>query len=670
MDENINQETQTQTENSEDNRSIPSSVELKKDGNGKMEEIQKKYDAQNIQVLEGLEAVRKRPAMYIGSTSEAGLHHLVWEVVDNAVDEALAGYCTKVKVVVHKDNSITVVDNGRGIPTDLHPKYNVSALQIVMTKLHAGGKFDKDSYKFSGGLHGVGVSCVNALSEDCEVIVARNKKVFSQKYQKGNPVTEVEEKGTAERTGTKVKFKPDSEIFEVLEYNFDTLAKRLRELAFLNRGLKIILHDERTDEKKSFQYEGGIASFVEGLGEKKQPLHKVIRFEKELENIAIDIAMQYNQSYNEIIFSFVNNINTPEGGTHLSGFKTALTRSLNNYAVQNKLIKEGERFTSDDVREGLVAVIAVKVPNPQFEGQTKAKLGNSEVKGLVDSVVSDSLNTFFLETPAIAKTIISKAIGAARAREAARKAKELTRRKSVLESTTLPGKLADCSEKDPTKCEIYFVEGDSAGGSAKQGRSREFQAILPLRGKILNVEKSRINKMMNNNEIIAIITALGTGLGEEFDISKLRYHKIVIMTDADVDGNHITTLMLTFFYRYMPKLVENGHLYIAMPPLYLLKKGAKKIYAYTENEKERLIRSEFEGNYNGVSVQRYKGLGEMNPDQLWNTTMDPENRMLKQVNVDDAVAADEIFSILMGEEVEPRRKFIEEHAHEAVDLDL
>ncbi|MFP4111402.1 MAG: DNA topoisomerase (ATP-hydrolyzing) subunit B [Candidatus Woesearchaeota archaeon] len=635
-----------------------------------MEEIQKKYDAQNIQVLEGLEAVRKRPAMYIGSTSEAGLHHLVWEVVDNAVDEALAGYCTKVKVVVHKDNSITVVDNGRGIPTDLHPKYNVSALQIVMTKLHAGGKFDKDSYKFSGGLHGVGVSCVNALSEDCEVIVARNKKVFSQKYQKGNPVTEVEEKGTAERTGTKVKFKPDSEIFEVLEYNFDTLAKRLRELAFLNRGLKIILHDERTDEKKSFQYEGGIASFVEGLGEKKQPLHKVIRFEKELENIAIDIAMQYNQSYNEIIFSFVNNINTPEGGTHLSGFKTALTRSLNNYAVQNKLIKEGERFTSDDVREGLVAVIAVKVPNPQFEGQTKAKLGNSEVKGLVDSVVSDSLNTFFLETPAIAKTIISKAIGAARAREAARKAKELTRRKSVLESTTLPGKLADCSEKDPTKCEIYFVEGDSAGGSAKQGRSREFQAILPLRGKILNVEKSRINKMMNNNEIIAIITALGTGLGEEFDISKLRYHKIVIMTDADVDGNHITTLMLTFFYRYMPKLVENGHLYIAMPPLYLLKKGAKKIYAYTENEKERLIRSEFEGNYNGVSVQRYKGLGEMNPDQLWNTTMDPENRMLKQVNVDDAVAADEIFSILMGEEVEPRRKFIEEHAHEAVDLDL
>jgi DNA gyrase subunit B len=649
---------------------IQSIFKMSEETNGKMEDVVKKYNADNIQVLEGLEAVRKRPAMYIGSTSEAGLHHLVWEVVDNAVDEALAGHCTKVKVIVHKDNSVTVIDDGRGIPVDNHPKYNVSALQIVMTKLHAGGKFDKDSYKFSGGLHGVGVSCVNALSEICEVFVARNGKIYHQAYSRGKPTSEVQEKGVAEKTGTKVTFKPDSEIFEVLEYNFDTLSSRLRELAFLNKGLKIILADERVNEKRQFHFEGGIGSFVEALGKNKQPLHKVIHFEKENDKIFVDFALQYNDGYSSTMFSFVNNINTVEGGTHMTGFKTALTRVMNNYAVSNKLFKENERFSSDDVREGIVSVVAVKVPNPQFEGQTKAKLGNSEVKGQVDSVVFETLSAYFAEHPNVAKILINKSIGAARAREAARKAKELTRRKSALESSTLPGKLADCSEKDPAKCEIYFVEGDSAGGSAKQGRSREFQAILPLRGKILNVEKARLNKMLSSQEILNIITALGTGIGEDFDLAKLRYHKIVIMTDADVDGNHITTLMLTFFYRYMPEIVEHGHLYIAMPPLYLVKKGAKKVYAYTDREKEAVIKAEFDGSMEGVNIQRYKGLGEMNPDELWKTTMNPANRMLKQVTVDDAVAADEVFTILMGEEVEPRRKFIEEHAHEVVNLDL
>lgn len=636
--------------------------------NGKMQEVVRKYDAKNIQVLEGLEAVRKRPAMYVGSTSEQGLHHLVWEVVDNSIDEAMTGNCTKIKVSVHKDNSVTVIDDGRGIPTELHPKYKVSAMEIVMTKLHAGGKFDKDSYKFSGGLHGVGVSVVNALSESCEVIVARDGKIFNQKYSRGKPLKKVEIVGKADKTGTKVIFKPDSQIFEVKKFNFDTLSARLRELAFLNKGLKIIFADERIDEKRVFKYDGGIGSFVETLSKTKQPLHKVIHFEKEAESISVDFAVQYNDGYSEMIFSFVNNINTVEGGTHLTGFKTALTRALNNYAISNKLINSDERFTSDDVREGMVAVISVKVANPQFEGQTKAKLGNSEVKGQVDKIVFDSLNTYLLEHPNVAKTLISKAVGAARAREAARKAKDLTRRKTALESSTLPGKLADCSETDPSKCEIYFVEGDSAGGSAKQGRSREFQAILPLRGKILNVEKARINKMLTNNEILNMITALGTGIDEDFDISKLRYHKIVIMTDADTDGNHITTLMLTFFYRYMPQLIEGGYLYIALPPLYLLRKGNSRKYAYTEREKDRIIK-EF-GGLSGVSIQRYKGLGEMNPEQLWQTTMNPENRILKRVTVDDAVAADEVFSILMGEEVEPRRRFIEQHAHEVVNLDL
>jgi DNA gyrase subunit B len=608
--------------------------------------------------------------MYIGSTSEAGLHHLVWEVVDNSVDEALAGICTEIIVKVHKDNSVTVIDNGRGIPTEMHPKYNVPALQIVMTKLHAGGKFDKNSYKFSGGLHGVGISCVNALSEWCEVYVSRHGKIHFQRFERGNVVGDMKLIGDADSNGTEVRFKPDPQIFEVLEYNSDTLIKRLRELAFLNKGLTIKFTDERTDESVEFMYEGGISSFIENLNKNKQPIHNsVVHFEKETEDIYVDIALQYNDSYNSSIFSFVNNINTPEGGTHLTGFKTALTRVINKYATENKMLKDAERFTSEDVNEGLVAVVAVKVPNPQFEGQTKAKLGNSDVKGKVDSIVSDEIQTIFLENPDIAKIIIQKAVGAAKAREAARRAKELTRRKSVLESTTLPGKLADCSEKDPSKCEIYLVEGDSAGGSAKQGRSREFQAILPLRGKILNVEKARISKMMNSDEIRNMITALGTGLNEDFDENKLRYHKVVIMTDADTDGNHITTLILTFFFRYMPKLIENGHLYIALPPLYLLRKGNRKIYAYTESEKDQIIKSEF-GSYDGVYVQRYKGLGEMNPDQLWSTTMDPKHRMLKRVDVQDAVAADETFSLLMGEEVAPRKQFIEENAHKVVNLDL
>ena len=635
---------------------------------GDLKEIEKTYDASNINVLEGLEAVRKRPAMYIGSTGLAGLHHLVWEVVDNSVDEALAGYCTKVKVIVETDGSVTVVDNGRGIPVDLHPKFNVSALEIVMTKLHAGGKFDKDSYKFSGGLHGVGVSCVNALSDKFKVQVARDGKVYVQEYEKGKPQYNVKEIGTSDKTGTKITFHPDFSIFEKEEFVFDTLSSRLRELAFLNKGLTILLQDNRTGEKQEFVYEGGIKSFVEHISKNKNPLHNVVYFLKENDEIYAEVAMQYYDGYTSQLFSFVNNINTIDGGTHVSGFKTAITRAINNYAIGKNLIKPDERFVSEDLQEGLVSVVAIKIANPQFEGQTKAKLGNSDVKGLVDSVVSENLSIYLDENPSIAKIIIDKAVNAARAREAARKAKDLARRKSALEFSTLPGKLADCSERDPSKSELYLVEGDSAGGSAKQGRSREFQAILPLRGKILNVEKARFDRILNSEQITNMITALGAGVGTEFNIEKMRYHKIIIMTDADTDGNHITTLLLTFFFRYMPEIIERGYLYIALPPLYLIKRGNRKEYAYYEHEKEKIINEL--GGPDGISLQRYKGLGEMNPDQLWSTTMDPATRTLKQVKIDDAVLADEIFTILMGDQVEPRRKFIEDNAENVANLDI
>ncbi len=626
----------------------------------------KEYGAAQIQVLEGLEAVKKRPGMYIGDTGLRGLHHLVWEIVDNSIDEALAGFCTKIKVIVHTDNSITVADNGRGIPVDIHPKYNMTALQVALTKLHAGGKFDKESYKVSGGLHGVGLSVVNALSIVLEVQVKRDGKVHYQKYSQGNPLGEVQVIGNTRETGTIVHFKPDDQIFPETQYHYDILAKRLRELAFLNQGIEIELVDEREQEKHDlFRYEGGIRQFVEYVDQNKQPLHGVIYFEKSKDNIAVEIALRYNSSYQENVFSFVNNINTIEGGTHLSGFKTALTRVLNNFA---KKIFNGKeiKLTGDDMKEGLTAVISVKVPEPLFEGQTKTKLGNSDVFGVVSSVVNDELNTYFSENPTSVKTIISKCIDAARAREAARKARELTRRKGALDGAGLPGKLADCSSKDMTKCEIFLVEGDSAGGSCKGARNREFQAILPLRGKILNVEKARLHKIMENKEIIAMITALGTGVGEEFDVAKLRYDKVVIMTDADVDGSHIMTLLLTFFYRHMAPLIEKGHVYIAMPPLYRLQKGKRVEYLYSDAEKDKLAAEMGEG----VGIQRYKGLGEMNPQQLWETTMDPVVRKLKQVTVEDAVIADQTFTILMGDEVEPRREFIEKHAKEVVNLDV
>ncbi|MDO8511175.1 MAG: DNA topoisomerase (ATP-hydrolyzing) subunit B [Nanoarchaeota archaeon] len=626
----------------------------------------KEYGAAQIQVLEGLEAVRKRPGMYIGDTGIRGLHHLVWEIVDNSIDEALAGHCTKIKVIIHTDNSVTVSDNGRGIPVDIHPKYNMTALQVALTKLHAGGKFDKESYKVSGGLHGVGLSVVNALSIILEVQVKRDGKVHYQKYSQGNPLGEVQVIGEADETGTVVHFKPDHDIFTEVEYHYDILAKRLRELAFLNKSIEIELVDEREQEKHDlFKYEGGIKQFVEYVDQNKQPLHSVIYFEKSRDNVVVEIALRYNASYQENVFTFVNNINTIEGGTHLSGFKTSLTRVLNNFA---KKIFNGKemKLTGDDMKEGLTVVISVKVPEPLFEGQTKTKLGNSDVFGIVSSVVNDELNNYFEENPTAVKTIIGKCIDAARAREAARNARELTRRKGALDGAGLPGKLADCSSKDISKCEIFIVEGDSAGGSAKQGRNREFQAILPLRGKILNVEKARLHKIMENKEIIAMITALGTGVGEEFDVAKLRYDKVVIMTDADIDGSHIMTLILTFFYRHMTPLIEKGHIYIAMPPLYRLQKGKRVEYVYSDAEKDRLVTEMGEG----VGIQRYKGLGEMNPQQLWETTMDPVVRALKQVAVEDAIIADQTFTILMGDEVEPRREFIEKHAKEVVNLDV
>jgi len=634
----------------------------------------KAYGAGQITVLEGLEAVRKRPGMYIGDTGVYGLHHLVYEVVDNSIDEALAGFCNEIKVIVHSNNSVTVIDNGRGIPVDIHEKTGIPAVEVALTKLHAGGKFDKESYQVSGGLHGVGVSVVNALSQELEVSVKREGKVHYQRYAYGKPLTKLEVKGETTERGTIVKFLPDTEIFTETKFHYDILVKRLRELAFLNKGLKIILVDEGREEDNGegpkedvFEYENGIKEFVSYLDENKSPLFDdVIYLHKRKDDVDVEIALRYNSGYRETVFSFVNNINTIEGGTHLSGFKTALTRTLNNYVKELAKGKKDAKITGDDVKEGLTAIVSVKVMEPLFEGQTKTKLGNSEVFGIVSSIVGEELGTHFGEHPAVIKNIVQKSLDAARAREAARKARDLTRRKSVLDGAGLPGKLADCSNKDPTKCEVYIVEGDSAGGSAKQGRDRDYQAILPLRGKILNVEKARLNKVLENREILALITAIGTGIGEEFNLEKLRYHKVIIMTDADVDGSHIMTLLLTFFYRYMKPLVDEGYVYIAMPPLYRLQKGKRIEYVYTDKEKDEMM-TELGDN---VGVQRYKGLGEMNPRQLWDTTMDKEVRMLKKVTVEDAVVADRIFTVLMGDEVPPRRAFIEKHAKEVTELDV
>ena len=620
------------------------------------------YKADNIKVLEGLDAVRKRPGMYIGSTGKRGLHHLIQEVVDNSIDEAMAGHCSEIKVILHKDEAISVVDDGRGIPVDMHTGLGISALEVVMTKLHAGGKFDKDNYKVSGGLHGVGISVVNALSKLLEVTVKRDGKEYFMSFERGVKKQELKEINEATTTGTVVKFLADEEIFtETTTYDAALIQTRLRELAFLNKGVKIIFFNEKTGKEHVYHFEGGLVSFVEFLNTGKKGLHKPFYLEKEKDGVVVEIAMQYTDMYNDSIFSFVNNINTHEGGTHLVGFRAALTRTLNSYSE-----KEKEKVTSEDVKEGLTAVVSVKVPEPQFEGQTKTKLGNSEVRGIVESLFGSALSDFLAENPQDAKTILDKSLTAARAREAAKKARELTRRKSVLESSALPGKLSDCQEKDPAKSEIYIVEGDSAGGSAKQGRSKEFQAILPLRGKILNVEKSRLNKIVSSDTIRTLITALGTGIGEDFKLEKARYHRIIIMTDSDVDGSHITTLILTFFFRYMKPLIEAGYIYVAQPPLYLLKKGNQKFYVRGEKEKETMLKELGDK----VSLQRYKGLGEMNPDQLWETTMDPDKRVLKQILIEDAVEADMVFSMLMGSEVEPRKKFIEENAYKVKNLDI
>jgi DNA gyrase subunit B len=627
------------------------------------------YDTDSIQVLEGLAAVKKNPAMYIGSTDERGLHHLVYEVVDNSIDEAMAGYCKKIQVSLNKDGTVTVVDNGRGIPVSTHKKYNKSGVELVMTTLHAGGKFDSNAYKVSGGLHGVGVSVVNALSKWLEVRVKRNGLEFYQKYDHGKTIEPLKEIGKSDSNGTTIKYLPDPEIFETVDINFETIQARLKELAYLNAGLEIEIVDERSGKSQTFKYEGGIQEFVQHINRNKTSLHPdPIYLKAEKEDVEVEIAIQYTDGYTENIFTFANNINTHEGGTHLSGFKGALTRVLNDYGRKNNLF-EGIDFSlsGEDCREGITTVISCKVRSPQFEGQTKTKLGNSEVRGIVESLTNEKLSEFFEENPSVARIVIEKTITASRAREAARKARELTRRKGLLESSALPGKLADCASRDPSKTELYIVEGDSAGGSAKQGRDRAFQAILPLRGKILNVEKARMDKILKNNEILALITAIGTGIDEEFNIEGARYHKIILMTDADVDGEHIRTLLLTFFFRYMRPLVEEGFLYIAQPPLYKLSKGKQVIYAFSERERLEKIK---EMGGSGVGTQRYKGLGEMNPNQLWETTMDPENRMTVRVTVDDAVEADGLFTILMGEKVEPRREFIETHAKDVVNLDI
>jgi len=636
--------------------------------------MSKNYSAGSIQVLEGLEAVRKRPAMYIGSTDAYGLHHLVYEIVDNSIDEALAGFCNNIIITIHPDDSIEVEDNGRGIPVEPHPVYKKSALEIVLTKLHAGGKFDNESYKVSGGLHGVGSSVVNALSEWLKVVVNKDGKKYTQEYKKGVPSCEVKMIGQSKKNGTTVHFKPDNTIFTTTEYTFDILAKRMRELAFLNAGIVITLRDSRGKGKETvFHFEGGISSFVESLSENKDPIiKKPIFFSTKKDNIEIDLAMTYIDSYTETVYTYANNINTREGGTHLVGFKSALTRVLNDFMKREKSESKKkdvtEPLSGDDVREGLVAIISVKISNPQFEGQTKMKLGNGEVKGIVESATNDKLTLFFEENPAAIKKILDKCLLSARARLAAKKARDLTRRKNALEGDSLPGKLSDCSEKDASKCEIYLVEGDSAGGSAKGGRDRRFQAILPLKGKILNVEKARLDRILGNEEIRTMITAIGCGIGEDqFNIEKARYHKVIIMTDADVDGSHIRTLILTFFFRYMPDLIRQGYLYIAQPPLFSVKVGQNITYAYSEEQRDKLVK---EYGDTKMTIQRYKGLGEMNPDQLWETTMNPENRILLQVHMEDEIQADEIFSILMGDAVEPRRRFIEQNARSVVNLDL
>ncbi len=640
-----------------------------KQNEGEFESMGHHYDATTIQVLKGLDAVRRRPAMYIGDTGAKGLHHLVYEVVDNSIDEAMGGFCDVIKVVLNTDGSVVVEDNGRGIPVDMHPTQKKPAVEVVMTMLHAGGKFDHRTYKVAGGLHGVGVSVVNALSEWCEVEVTRDGKRYFQRYERGNTVAPVKQKGKGRHPGTKTTFKPDPEIFSKTDFSFDVLSGRMRELAFLNAGLKIEIEDQATGKSNLFKYKGGISSFVDYLNENKQVVHpKPIYLHNTRNGIDVEMALQYNDSYSENIFSYVNNINTIEGGTHLSGFKTALTRTINNYASKNNLLKNGQPpLEGEDVREGLAAVMSIKIPDPQFEGQTKTKLGNSEVKGIVESILGESLSEYFEENPSVAKKVIEKAASAARAREAARKARELTRRKSALETSTLPGKLADCALSDPTLCELYIVEGDSAGGSAKQGRDRKFQAILPLKGKILNVEKARIDRVLSNEEIRTMITAIGTGIRDEFSIDKARYNKIIIMTDADIDGSHIRTLILTFLYRQMKELIERGYVYIAQPPLYRVAKGKTELYAFSDEERDR--HTERLGK-TGVSIQRYKGLGEMNPEQLWKTTMDPETRTLLQVTLEDGAQADHIFSILMGDQVEPRRKFIEENAKYVRNLDV
>ena len=630
------------------------------------------YNAEQIHVLEGLEAVRKRPAMYIGSTSARGLHHLVYEVVDNSIDEALAGYCTDIKVIIHKDNSITVIDNGRGIPVDMMKKEKKPAVEVIMTVLHAGGKFGDGGYKVSGGLHGVGVTCVNALSEHMEVEVRRGGKCYGIEFQKGKTTKKLYEKGSCDTTGTTVHFKPDASIFTETEYSYDTLRLRIRELAFLNKGITISLADEREEGKsESFHFAGGIIEYVEFLDKNKDKINpKPIYLEGEKNNIIVEVAMQYCDTYNENIFTYVNNINTEEGGTHLSGFRKALTRTINAYARSNKILKDNEdALSGDDVREGLTAVLSLKVPNPQFESQTKIKLGNSEVMPIVDNLVGDTLAEFMEENPSVAKKLVEKAILAARARMAARKARELTRRKNAMDLGGLPGKLADCKSRNVEDTEIYLVEGDSAGGSAKQGRNSDFQAILPLRGKILNVEKARLDKVLSSEEIRNMITAFGCGIGDDFNLAKARYGKIIIMTDADVDGAHIRTLLLTFFYRYMQPLIKEGHVFIAQPPLYLIRKTQKQhYYAYSDEELQQIL--DEIGRDSNPYVQRYKGLGEMNPGQLWETTMDPEARTILQVHMEDAAEADRIFSILMGDKVEPRRQFIETNAKKVRNLDL
>jgi len=634
------------------------------------------YDADSIKVLKGLEHVRKRPGMYIGSTSQTGLHHLVWEVVDNSVDEAQSGYCTTIEVYLHDDGSVSVDDDGRGIPVEMHQS-GKSALEVVMTTLHAGGKFDNAAYKTSGGLHGVGVSVVNALSEWLEVEVHKNGSIYMQRFERGVPTCDQVVKGSTDTTGTRVRFKPDYEqIFEESTFNFETLSGRLRELAYLNNDLRLSITDLRKgyeERREEYHFHGGLSSFVSYINEAHSVLHDPIRIEGEFEiedNVVmmVDVALQYNKAFQEDIFSFVNNINTIDGGTHLSGMKSALTRTLNEYALANNLFSRKEdSFSGSDVREGLAAVISVKIPDPQFEGQTKTRLGNRTVQGAVFSFVSRELATFLEENPSLARRIVQKCLLNNSSRQAAKKARELTRRKSALETAALPGKLADCAVNDPSEAELFIVEGNSAGGSAKQGRNRHFQAVLPLRGKIINVEKAQLSKVLKNNEIRTIITAAGTGIEEDFDIESLRYHKIIIMTDADVDGSHIRTLLLTFFYRHMPELIENGYVFIAQPPLYMLRKGGTRRYAYNDRER-RAIAEELGGD--GITVQRYKGLGEMNPEQLWSTTMDPENRMLLRVRLENVMEASHVFSVLMGDDVEPRREFIQQHASEVVNLDV